>query len=361
MANDLGEIKVNVKSEGAEQVGKDMEEATEGGFLGDTEMPSPSGGAGGDALMGGAIGGGLGSMVSDLTGGAIEGIVSLVKGISKLLILISGNILTIMGVVATMESIQKMIDAFNDVVEAFFVPFLKMALKLMRPVLVGLIELLPAWYEFMDEYSSSISNFVKTSINMFNTLKNIYTDIGKLVDYFTSNPLKFVKAVIHWLWGKFQNKLVSKVKMLPSNIYSKITGLFPEWENITNPISKLKSLPNDIFNEIKSLFPDWTTDIINPIENKIGDLIDDIVNLPGKIASKLSGGILSKQSGGMIHSGGLYRLHANEAVFNQDQLRELGKMINQGGDGGTKRTMIELKGDARKFMGMREKNPNLGR
>src|SRR6056297_861826 len=104
-----GEINVNVKADGIDDAADDVSDAS-----------APAGGDGGG-------GGGFESLGQSIKGGIVGGLVASLLG-----------------------PLLDVFDPFVKILQAFVAPLAQILLRLFTPVLRFLINLLPAWFDFVD-------------------------------------------------------------------------------------------------------------------------------------------------------------------------------------------------------------------
>ncbi len=357
----LGEIKVAVESEGTDQAQEDMGEMQE------------EGGAdvGGAAAKGGAIGGFIGSMLESVMGDTLEGIMNLLKTIMEFVMAISSSLGAI-GIAAKMESVQSILDTISSVLEAWLLPVAKALIRLFVPFLKWMIKNMPAVHRLLNNILSAMGKawkiFVKGWKTIFKAvstfislLKTFWTGVFNLVKGFVNLFLDFYKAIGSILKSvyKFITNIPGKLKSIFSNI---ISGL---WSNMKSGINFITNLPQRIANFLKDVVFDNVKEALRWIWNKMKDGINFITKLPEKIAKFIKDKLKNLtnigkklknatkfQSGGVVKSGGLAKLHDNEMVLSEEQLRRLGRMMDKSG------VAVSLNTDLMKISNAEKMDPN---
>lgn len=142
----VDDIKVLIKSEGVDDVGEELEELEDKGFL---EF------AGEDGESGEV----LGSLLAQI------------KGMSTAMLGVLGVLGAIAGVLFSMEPIREMMSAFLNIIQAFFIPVAKVIISLLAPLLRFMARMLPRWFEFVEEFAedplAAIENAFADMIEFF--------------------------------------------------------------------------------------------------------------------------------------------------------------------------------------------------
>jgi len=232
-----GEIAVSVQAEGTEDAVGEM-----GG--------GPEVGGGGDAPDGGGGGGGGGRFGK------------LLSRIATLLVFL-GPILDVLGAVA-------------NVITAFVAPMAVMLLRILQPVMVLLLKILPFWLSFM--------SFVNDLI------PQIYSRIGEVL-----NPLMFLGAILsvaqrlRGLMGDLKSRLGAARDRI-GDVVAGIMGLPGRIRTF------IEQLPGQIASELGSLGPD-----LSSVGGPIGALRERFQQATGGD----SGGGVGRQAVNLVISGGL--------------------------------------------------------
>lgn len=218
---DLGEIRVKVNAEGTEEAAEQMEsiQQDEDGLVGQLDGAGMEADVGGAAAMGGAVGGAVGTIIQSMMGETLEGLLNLVKTIATMVMAIAGSVVGIASIVMSMEGMQDTLDAIIEVFKAFFVPFLKMALRLLMPVLRYMIKLLPEWYEFMDEVTPYLGDMAKGLVGAWETAKDIWNAIMGVGTMIKSLIAKMIETIT-----KLPMLIAEKIGSLGSKMLSFQTG-----------------------------------------------------------------------------------------------------------------------------------------
>ncbi len=376
MADELGKIRVAVESEGTEEASERIEETGES--MEGMQMPGMGGGDVGKAAgMGGAIGGAIGSILQAVIGDTLEGLMKIAKTIMTMVTALTGSVVGILGMAASLEPVQEMLDALTKVFQAYFVPMAMMLLKLLSPVLRFMVKHLPDMMNFYDNPGGLFKSAMKEALSSawgtltesLGSIWDLLTQSKKSIFEWISNVKKDIfewivnttKSI--WMWiDDVEKQIWYWIVDTTKDIFEWILNIKKSiWEWILNI---KKSIWEWILNIKKSIW-DWVIDIKKSIWDWVKTPminLADYFNIGGSDDS--DGGFLSgigdilgsRQSGGMIPKTGLYKLHKNEAVFNQDQLRALGRMINGGGRG--KSVNIEMSGDLESLYKVDKLNPN---
>lgn len=157
-----GEINVNVRADGVDEAAEDVAD-------------------GSGASMGGGDGGGegrVGGLAQSIKGGIVGGLVASLLG-----------------------PLLDVFEPFVKILQAFVAPLAQVLLRLFTPVLRFLIQLLPAWFDFVDENQGLLANLLLA--------------FSPLVSF-----LSFLPSIL-----KFVSKLPEKLESLPGDIKEFVNAL----------------------------------------------------------------------------------------------------------------------------------------
>ena len=193
-----GEVNVAVRAEG-------VEDAT-GEFDSDA--------AGGD---GGGGGGGMGQLTSD-----------------------TGRILKVLGVIAAIiaifEDVLDLVTVVADIARAFIAPLAVILMRLFQPVLRILLQLLPAWMDFVDENEGLLGELLAGLVpwvmwipsvvdrlrGVWDTLKGVPSSIGEYIDDARDRIGDVVDGV-----RDLPSRIWSFMERLPELIGSAVSDVLP--------------------------------------------------------------------------------------------------------------------------------------
>jgi len=326
---DIGNLVVQVKQEGAEQAAESIEEVDDESVFGEGggDMEAPTGGDG---------------------GGALQGIVDAVMGMSSSMLALVAGIGAVVGILASMEPIQKLFKGFLKTVQAFFTPLAMMLIKLLSPVLRFMIKLLPLWFSFFQNPAGAIKSGVEF---IWNAIKSIPATIWnglKSLGGWILNGLKripaaiwnFVRQIPQTIWG-FIKQIPGKIVNLLSTYLSVFTRLGSVFWNA------LQRLGSWIWGRIKS-----GINFIKKLPSKIWDFMKKI---PGRIASSIKSFLNPFQTGGFVSQTQPALLHQGETVLPPGGFDQLLNEIRRMDSGGAN---IQISGGLETMIDRVQKNPN---
>ncbi len=211
-----GEIDIKVQAEG-----------TDGAA---SELADSGGGGGGVGGGGSGSDGGKGGLRGNLRSGALAG--ALISALGPLL-----NIL----------------DPIHKLLQAFLAPIAVIFLRLMQPVLRGLIQLIPLWFGLMDFWLNAIDK------------------VGQWLNGLPARIWNFMSSLPGMIWNAISSGaswLANGANKIGSKVWSKIKG-GASW--ITNGASNIGSA------------------VWNSTTRTLSDLWDAITSLPGDIGRAIAG------------------------------------------------------------------------
>lgn len=305
-----GEVTVAVRAEGADEAAAELAEGA---------SPDVSAGDGDGEETEVSSGGGIGDMLGRL------------GGIGKLLGIV-------VALISALGPLVKLIEGVFDILSAFLAPLAMMLIRLFQPVLRLMIQLLPAWFAFMD-----------------------------FVDDLLSMAIEFLSSLPGRIW--------SFMRDLPGMIWSAISDgaswLADGAESIGSAVwSAIKDGASWIAEGAKNIGEmvwDKTTTSLGDLSDLLadlpGDLWDEMKALPGLIADELKDampggdGLFELATGGVVTSDTVARIGeaGPEAVIPLDRLDQmLSQPQGAGGD-----TRIELRGGLSEFVSGARRDPNI--
>jgi len=258
------------------------------------------GGAGGTGAGMGEAAGAEGAGAA--TGGGIAGGVMMGMGLLEIL-------KKVVGFLAGLEPIQAIMALIGAIMKMFFLPLAMMLFTLLRPILIPLLKLMPAWLKFWRDPIASLKglgeiiwNAIKgvaewiytLPVKIWDKIKGVGVWIYNLPvmiwDYLKGIPSMiwdYLKGVVEWiynlpvaLWDKMKGLgtiIWEYMKALPSQIWDYMKGM-ADWIN---------ALPAKIWDYMKGI----GTTIADGISGIIGGLDNTLRQIPGWILDKLKSGI----------------------------------------------------------------------
>lgn len=265
-----GSIEVAVRAEGVDEATEEM--ADEGGSL------VPGGGDGGGE---GGGGGGIGGMVSSLMGSLNPIAISLAA---------------IAGILAIMPGMLQFLKGIFKVLQAFLAPLSLMLMRLFMPVLRILIQLLPAWFAFMDWLDGAIGTIIDWAFALPGMIWDFLVDLpGMIWDFMVDLPGLIADAIFATA-GWLGNNL-SKIATVIGNAI---------WDFISSGATWI----TDIAGELAGLTVNLAKDAIDSITGAVDDA-------PSPIGLPLPP-FMGFQTGGMVPETGPAIVHEGEAVLPPD-------------------------------------------
>ena len=299
MANELGNIAIQVEEKGAEDA---LSSA------GESVSESMGGGEGGDA-------GGIGGMMG--------GLVASIKGMSVKMMALVGAAGAILGVLLSMEPIQEMMKGFLKIAQAFLAPVAKMLLRLLTPVMKFLIKLLPKWMEFV---SDPVGKIKQALAGLWKTIKKLPQYIGQFLIWLGGKIWAGLKEVPSLIWKLIKGYIMiwAKIGSILWKALQKLGGWL--WNKLKAGWDVLKNFGNVIYNKVK--------DAISWLWDKLKEGVNFIMNLPSKVGeyiadaipgSDLIGGAAETVGGwfGGGDEGGRERVDVNVSGYNDEETKEV--------------------------------------
>ena len=244
------EVEVAVRAEG-------VEDAT-GEFDGDAAA------AGGDG--GGA---GMGQLTSD-----------------------TGRILKVLGVIAAViaifEDVLDLVSVVANILRAFVAPLAVILMRLFQPVLRILVQLLPAWMDFIDSNKGMIGEFLAGLVPWVMWLPAVVDRLRDVWDTLKGVPGR-IGAFIDGARDRIGD-VVSGIQSLPGRIGAFIDGAR---DRIGDVVSGIQSLPSRIWSFIERL-PDL-------IGSAVGDRLPDLPGTGGaRDTTRRAAGRVDEATGGRL-------------------------------------------------------------
>ena len=164
------------------------------------------------------------------TGDGIGGMIGAIKGMKMGLLKALGP-LALIAIIAKaimgLEAVQNMMSAFMKIIQGFMLPFIKMAMKLLEPALMWLMQLMMLWLDFWDDPVGNFTEAVSDGVSgLFEGVGNFRDWIlDKLPEFSLMNILSFMFPVIG----------IARIlaRILPEGLQEAIwNGLVTIWEGL---------------------------------------------------------------------------------------------------------------------------------
>lgn len=221
MPDELGKIKIAVE----EADGK-VPQAPQGDGEGDGAMP----------------GGG------DQGGGFLQGILDGIMSMSASQLAMLGALGAIAGLLLSMEPIQQMLKGFMKIFQAFMIPLAMMLLKLMKPIMAWLIDLLPAWLDF---WKDPIGNLWALVEGIGEFIWNAITGLPGLIAKAIASIWEGTKETAGDIFGLFSPLQTGRKDGTKTRTFNPwLAGLGPLGTAIGNVARGEGELPGDITKEV---------------------------------------------------------------------------------------------------------------
>jgi len=260
------------------------------------ERPSPFSflGSMGDKMKGlfGIGGGGAGAGeaagaegAGAAAGGGVAGGVMMGMGLLEIL-------KKVVGFLAGLEPIQALMSLIGAIMKMFFLPLAMMLFNLLRPILIPLIKLMPAWLKFWQDPIGSLKGLGGMIWDALVKLGKWLADafIGYIKFMYITIPTKIVEGIV-WLAGVIWDY----IKDLPGKIWDYMKGI-GEWLAdlpglIWDKMKEMGTWISDLPSKIWDFFSGIGETIADGIRGVIGALGDILWQIPGWIFSKFKEGI----------------------------------------------------------------------
>lgn len=194
---------------------------------------------------------------------------------------ILGGIGLIVNALMSLKPLVAMFELVSRIISLFFLPFVMMAYKLLRPVLIYLLRLMVLWYKFWQDPVGNIKNAIS---GLFEGAKNIGEYLKGLLP-----PEQILKLLFPSLLAvDIINKLFPQAIDLGGKIWEKLLEFWKTTKDFGNWIwEKLKTIWNWTYD-----FADWLWNVITEsLQTKIEKLYDFGKWLWDELTKKFSEGI----------------------------------------------------------------------
>jgi len=193
----------------------------------------------------------------------------------------------VVGFLAGLEPIQAIMALIGAIMKMFFLPLAMMLFTLLRPILIPLLKLMPAWLKFWQDPIGSLKGLGGMIWDALVKLGKWLADafIGYIKFMYITIPTKIVEGIV-WLAGVIWDY----IKDLPGKIWDYMKGI-GEW---------LADLPGLIWDKMKEMgtwisdLPSKIWDFFSGIGGTIADGIRGVIGALGDILRQIPGWIFSK-------------------------------------------------------------------
>jgi len=164
------------------------------------------------------------------TGDGIGGMIGAIKGMKMGLLKALGP-LALIAIIAKaimgLEAVQNMMSAFMKIIQGFLLPFIKMGMQLLEPVLGWMMQLLMLWLDFWDDPVGNFTEAVSEGVS------GLFEGVGNFRDWILDKLPEF--SVINILSFMFPVIGITRIlaRILPEGLQEAIwNGLVTIWEGL---------------------------------------------------------------------------------------------------------------------------------
>ncbi len=207
---------------------------------------------------------------AEQAGGLTEGIAGMAGNI-KQMVGVLGIVAIGMAIIGKiMESVQPILAIVGNIMKMIFMPLGLMLFNFLKPVLMGMIKLMPLWFDFIKDPAGSFRA-------LFSSLSEKASELLGNIKEVVSVKLDDLKV---WI-GELPGKIWNYIKELPGKMLDFWVTLPDKiWENV-------KGLASLVWDYVKQLLPEPIVKAVEFVSEKVVKVIDGILDMKNRFVSRI--------------------------------------------------------------------------